>query len=168
MLALAVGHMPGPAPFTLPRRNLTIALAVSVALHLLLLSIHFKYPEALSKAKERALDVILVNSKSARKPPKGQAQAKAQTNLDGGGNTDENRRAKTPLPVSAQTKEGNELLDAQRRVTELERQQQQMMDTDGVAFAVKSARVAPLSAAPTIAISFGAFISKSTAQSIFI
>ncbi|MBL8488606.1 MAG: TonB family protein [Rhodocyclaceae bacterium] len=119
--------MPGPAPFTLPRRNLTIALAVSVALHLLLLSIHFKYPEALSKAKEQALDVILVNSKSARKPPKGQAQAKAQTNLDGGGNTDENRRAKTPLPVSAQTKEGNELLDAQRRVTELERQQQQMM-----------------------------------------
>ena len=127
MLALSAVQAPGPVPFALPQRNLTIALAVSVALHLLLLSIHFKFPDALNKAKEQALDVILVNSKSARKPPKGQAQAKAQTNLDGGGNTDENRRAKTPLPVSAQTKEGNELLDAQRRVTELERQQQQMM-----------------------------------------
>ncbi|MBL8489366.1 MAG: energy transducer TonB [Rhodocyclaceae bacterium] len=126
-LAFPGGPNPGPAEFSVSQRNLTIALAISVALHALLLSIQFRFPDALSRVKEQALDVILVNSKSARKPPKGQAQAKAQTNLDGGGNTDENRRARTPLPVSAQTRDGNELVDAQRRLAELERQQQQVM-----------------------------------------
>ena len=42
------------------------------------------------------LDVVLVNSKSATKPDK--ADALAQANLDGGGNTDEKLRAKTPVP----------------------------------------------------------------------
>jgi protein TonB len=79
----------------------------------------------MDKARERALEVILVNSKSKAKPDK--AQAKAQTNLDGGGNTDEDRRAKTPLPPSPDTREGNELIEAQRRVTELEAQTQQQM-----------------------------------------
>lgn len=152
MLALSAVQAPGPVPFALPQRNLTIALAVSVALHLLLLSIHFKFPDALNKAKEQALDVILVNSKSARKPPKGHAQAKAQTNLDGGGNTDENRRASTPLPVSAQTREGNELIDAQRRVAELERQQQQMMTQAKSERSVSAdpQRVEPNPAAPNL------------------
>jgi periplasmic protein TonB len=107
------------------RRNLALALGVSLFLHAVLLSIHFKLPEKLNKATEQALDVILVNSKSARKPDK--AQAKAQANLDGGGNTDENRRAKTPLPVAPTVREGNDLLDAHKRVAELEAQQQQMM-----------------------------------------
>ena len=152
MLALSAVQAPGPVPFALPQRNLTIALAVSVALHLLLLSIHFKFPDALNKAKEQALDVILVNSKSARKPPKGHAQAKAQTNLDGGGNTDENRRASTPLPVSAQTREGNELIDAQRRVAELGRQQQQMMTQAKSERSVSAdaQRVEPNPAAPNL------------------
>ncbi len=105
------------------RRNL--ALAVSLFLHAVILSIHFKLPEKLGKATEQALDVILVNSKSAKKPHK--AQAKAQANLDGGGNTDEDRRAKTPLPVAPQVREGTDLKDAQKRVAELEAQQRQMM-----------------------------------------
>ena len=37
-------------------------------------------------------------------------------NLDGGGNTDENRRAKSPLPASRLQKEGNQLESAQQRV----------------------------------------------------
>ena len=108
-----------------PQRHLTLAFGVSLLFHAVVLSIHFKLPEALGRASERALDVILVNSKSAAKPTK--AQAKAQTNLEGGGNTDEDRRAKTPLPPSPRTTEGTDLLEAQRRVAELESMQQQMM-----------------------------------------
>ena len=108
-----------------PRRNLTLALGASLLLHAALLAIRFTPPDFIDKARERALDVILVNSKSKARPDK--AQAKAQTNLDGGGNTDEDRRAKTPLPPSPNTREGRELIEAQRRVVELETQAQQQM-----------------------------------------
>ena len=86
--------------FVVPRadRNLWIGIGVSLAVHALLLSIHFQFPDATSAFKDKALDIILVNSKSARKPA--EAQALAQTNLDGGGNVGEDRRAKTPLPPS--------------------------------------------------------------------
>ena len=73
-----------------PQRSLSLALGVSLLFHAVVLSIHFKLPEVLGKATERALDVILVNNKSAHRPD--QAQAKAQANLDGGGNTEEDRR----------------------------------------------------------------------------
>ncbi len=107
------------------RRNLTLALGASLLLHALLLAVRFTPPDFIDKVRERALDVILVNSKSKNRPDK--AQARAQTSLDGGGNTEEDRRAKTPLPPSPNTKEGRELIEAQRRVVELEAQQQQMM-----------------------------------------
>jgi len=108
-----------------PRRNFTLALGASLLLHAVVLAIRFTPPDFIDKARERALDVILVNSKSKNRPSK--AQAKAQTNLDGGGNTDEDRRAKTPLPPSPDSREGRELIEKQRRVAELEAQQQQMM-----------------------------------------
>lgn len=107
------------------QRNLTLAIAVSLALHAALLSIHFKLPDAIGRASERALDVILVNSKSARKPS--EAQARAQANLDGGGNTEKDRIASTPLPPSHQTLDGDSLVNAQRRVAELESMQRQLM-----------------------------------------
>mgnify|MGYP000875728680 CR=1 FL=1 len=107
------------------RRNLTLAFGASLLLHGMLLAVRFTPPDLLDKARERALDVILVNSKSKDRPDK--AQAKAQANLDGGGNTEEDRRAKTPLPPSAATREGSDLAETQRRVVELEAQQQQMM-----------------------------------------
>jgi len=108
-----------------PRRSLTLALGASLVLHAVVLAIRFTPPDFIDKARERALDVILVNSKSKSRPDK--AQAKAQTNLDGGGNTDEDRRARTPLPPSPDSREGRELIEKQRRVAELEAQQQQMM-----------------------------------------
>ena len=108
-----------------PRRNLTIAFGISLLIHAVLLAVRFAPPDFMAKAREQALEVILVNSKSKSRPEK--AQAKAQTNLDGGGNTDENLRAKTPLPPSPNTREGNELVEAQRRVAELEAQAQQQM-----------------------------------------
>ena len=50
--------------------------------------------------REPPLEVALVNAKSTTKPTK--ADILAQANLDGGGNTDADRRAKTPLPVAAE------------------------------------------------------------------
>ena len=108
-----------------PRRNLTLAIGASLLLHAVLLTLRFTPPDFVDKMRERALDVILVNSKGKTRPTK--AQAKAQTNLDGGGNTEENVRAKTPLPPSPNTREGTELIEAKRRVVELEAQQQKMM-----------------------------------------
>jgi hypothetical protein len=44
------------------------------------------------------------------------AQALAQANLDGGGNTDENRRAKTPLPPTHASNYRRDIEQMQRRV----------------------------------------------------
>ncbi len=107
-------------------RNLWIALGVSLFLHAVLLTLHFKFPDTSRAFQDKALDIILVNSKSARKPTN--AQALAQANLDGGGNTDENRRAKTPLPPSARQQSGSELEQAQKRVQALEAQQQRLLE----------------------------------------
>jgi protein TonB len=127
-VALRLAGIPWPAflaKMDPPRRHLTLALGLSLLIHAVLLSIHFKLPEALGRVSERALDVILVNSKHATKPTK--AQAKAQANLDGGGNTEEDRRAKTPLPPSRRDADGDNLKEAQKRVIELEAQAQQLM-----------------------------------------
>lgn len=107
------------------RRGFTLALIASLAIHAVFLSIHFKLPDALKRATNATLEVVLVNAKSARKPVN--AQARAQANLDGGGNTDENRRAKTPLPASRQVQPGDSLMEAQRRVQELEARQQKLL-----------------------------------------
>jgi len=106
-------------------KGLWIALIVSLSLHAVALSLHFKFPEAARAFEEKALDIILVNSKSARKPT--EAQALAQTNLDGGGNTDQNRRVKTPLPPSAKIQDGTELEKAEKRIQALEAKQQRLM-----------------------------------------
>jgi protein TonB len=106
-------------------RNLWLAVGASLFLHAAVLSLHFKFPDASRPFQDKALDIILVNSKSARKPSN--AQALAQANLDGGGNTEQERRATTPLPPSARQQSGAELEQAQRRVQELEAQQQQLV-----------------------------------------
>lgn len=122
----ALSTWPAPLAAMDPQqRHLTLALAVSLFLHALLLSIHFKLPEKLDHARQQALDVILVNARHATRPP--QAQAKAQANLDGGGNVAENRRARTPLPATNQTQAGNDLVSAQQRVQQLEARQREIM-----------------------------------------
>ena len=107
------------------QRPLTLALFASLLLHAVLLSVHFGLPQALNLATDRALEVILVNSKSLARPET--AQALAQANLDGGGNTEEARIASTPLPAASITREGDELVEAQRRLAELEKRQQQAL-----------------------------------------
>lgn len=117
-----------PAPLADMRpqqRTFAFALGASLLVHAVVLSIHFRLPDMIDKARERALDVILVNSKSRLKPT--EVQAKAQTNLDGGGNTDENRRLATPLPPAPHERPGDQLIEAQQRVAQLEAQTRQMM-----------------------------------------
>ncbi|MEO6024067.1 MAG: TonB family protein [Burkholderiales bacterium] len=74
------------------------ALFISVLLHgTFLFGTYLKMPDPRQfKGNQSALDVVLVNSKSRERPidPK----VRAQANLDGGGNSDEKRRAKNPLP----------------------------------------------------------------------
>ncbi len=104
---------------------LSIGIAVSVLVHAVVLSVQFQFPEASRFVRDKALDIVLVNARSAKKPAN--AQALAQTHLDGGGNTDDERRAKTPLPPSAQQVQGDDLETLKRRARELEARQQQLV-----------------------------------------
>lgn len=106
-------------------RRLWLAIGISLLFHALLLTLHFKFPDASQAMRERAMDIILVNAKSKSKPH--DAQALAQSNLDGGGNTDENRRAKTPLPPTPAKNDGDAIQQMQRRVQELETAQQRLL-----------------------------------------
>ena len=101
------------------------AIAISLAIHAVALSIHFKFPEAFTLRTPPQLEVVLVNAKSATKPK--DAQVLAQANLDRGGNTDENKRAKTPAPVLPQAERGDDSKRAARRVQELEAKQKQLL-----------------------------------------
>lgn len=105
-------------------RRLWLALGVSLLLHAVVLSLHFTFPDAARAFQDRALDIILVNSRSARKPS--EAQALAQANLDGGGNSEEKRRAKTPLPPAPKHQDGDDLDHSQKRIQELEAHQQRL------------------------------------------
>ena len=121
-------HLPALRPEVMPvpiDRRLKIALGVSVLLHALGLSIHFSFPAESRLAKDKPIEVVLVNSKTRERPQ--DPQALAQANLDGGGNTDEDRRASTPLPVSRQQKEGDQLESAQQRTRELEVKQRMLL-----------------------------------------
>lgn len=106
-------------------RRLWIGLAVSLLLHLVLLAVSFRLPDVTRAFEDKGLDVILVNSKSAHRPT--HAQALAQSNLDGGGRTEQDRRARTPLPASARQQSGSELEQAERRVQSLEAQQRRLL-----------------------------------------
>lgn len=106
-------------------RTLWLGIGVSIVLHGLLLALNFTFPEASRALRDNALEIILVNSKSAHRPT--DAQALAQTNLDGGGDTDQNRRAKTPLPASSEEKAGDDIEQAQQRIQELEIHQRRLL-----------------------------------------
>lgn len=108
--------------------SLTIGIAISVALHTLLLCLHFQYPEASQALQQKALDIILVNARSAQKPI--DPQVLAQVNLDGGGDTDEDRRVKTPLPPSDAQNSGEDVENLKQRPQELQTSNQQQLTAE--------------------------------------
>ena len=138
-------------PFMHDNRRLWLAIAISLAVHALLLTLHFSFPDASKAMREKALDIVLVNAKSAKKPT--DAQALAQANLDGGGNTDENRRIKTPLPSTNQQTTGNDIERMQRRIRELDAAQQKMLSEAKSARAVAAARNAAEQPTPSPSVS---------------
>jgi len=96
------------------KQPIAIALAFSLVLHtFMLFGIGFALPDP-RKISDfmQPLQVVLVNSKSKSRPVK--ADALAQHNLDGGGNTTEDRRAKSPLPVLNDDKQFTPEQSAQR------------------------------------------------------
>ena len=107
-------------------RLLAVSVGASLLLHAILLTVHFRFPEALRwKPANQPLEVILVNAKARDKPSR--AKALAQANLDGGGNTDARQRATSPLPVTNPRDPGRDLAETQRRQRELEAQQQRLL-----------------------------------------
>ncbi len=106
-------------------RVLGAALAISILLHAGLMAVKFNYPDARSKALDQRLEVVLVNATTRERPAK--AEVLAQANLDRGGNVEQRRRAKSPLPVTEPRKPGKDLADAQRRVQQLEAEQQRLL-----------------------------------------
>jgi protein TonB len=84
----------------------------------------FQFPDASRTVRERALDVVLVNRRSARAPE--EATVQAQANLDSGGNTEHERRAKTPMPAAPRQQQGDELEHSQKRIQALEAHQQRL------------------------------------------
>ena len=107
-------------------RVLAVSLAASILLHAILLTVHFRFPDAMRwKSASQPLEVVLVNSKTRDKPER--AKALAQANLDGGGNSDSRQRATSPLPTTNPKNPGRDLAETRRRQRELEAQQQQLL-----------------------------------------
>jgi protein TonB len=103
-----------------------IALAASIIVHGIMLNVRFGFLNPnLFKPPSNALEVVLVNSKSASRPVK--ADVLAQANLDGGGNTDEERRAKTPLPVTQKENTARDETTMSRRVRDLEQKAKSLL-----------------------------------------
>ena len=107
--------------------RLQVSFVVSVLIHLVIIfGVTFTMPD-LSRLNrfDQPLEVTLVNSKSPNRPAK--ADALAQANLDGGGDSEERVRAESPLPVPPEHKPAPDLTMAQKRVEKLEREAKRLM-----------------------------------------
>lgn len=119
------------------------AAAISLLLHVFIIfGLTFTVPK-LQELQNNSppLAVVLVNAKSQARPQT--ADALAQENLDGGGNTDAKQRAQSPLPAITKDTETTELQVAQKRVAELEREARQVLARAGVNSQVESAPSKP-------------------------
>ena len=114
-------------------------LLASLLLHVFVIAtLTFAPPEPkIAKDKMPPLEVVLVNAKTESAPDK--ADALAQANLDRGGNTEQDRKAKSPLPSSkrqpaeSQAKpnaETKRAAKAARLQAEAERQQQRVAELE--------------------------------------
>jgi protein TonB len=106
---------------------MAVAVGLSVALHAFVaFGVGFKLPDP-SKVVNTAppIEVILVNARTREAPAK--VEAYAQVNLDGGGNTDAPRRAKSPLPAKEKDSPAVDLAQARRKVEALEQKAQRLL-----------------------------------------
>jgi protein TonB len=107
--------------------TMQVAIISSIAFHaFLIVGLGFRLP-GMPKwdAPHNVLDVVLVNSRSAARPEK--ADALAQANLDGGGNTDQKLRARSPFPAVDAREPSPELKAAESRMKQLEAEAKELM-----------------------------------------
>lgn len=110
-----------------PKQSIVFATLFSLGVHaFVLFGVGFVFP-GLGKVSSKPLqplEVVLVNSKSRMRPS--DAQKMAQNNLDGGGNTSDERHAKTPLPTLSDDEQFSPEQSA-RRVRQLEREAKRLL-----------------------------------------
>ncbi len=100
---------------------MALALLASAAVHGMILSTQLvQINPRLFEDPNLPMEVVLVNAKTAESPLN--PDALAQVNLAGGGNTDEDRRLKSPLPASSKSQTGAEETVLKARVADLEQQ----------------------------------------------
>ena len=105
---------------------MALALLASAAVHGMVLSTQIVHINPrLFEDNSIPIDVVLVNAKSRESPLN--PDALAQVNLAGGGNTDDDRRMKSPLPASPDTQLGGQEAALQARVKQLEQQAKQLL-----------------------------------------
>ena len=144
------------------RSPLVWAIWFSLIAHAVLLTLHFQPELKALKDQIPSLKVMLVNSKTKQAPEK--ADALAQANLDRGGNTDEKRQMKSPLPSVQKmpattpqateatmqpavpaTPQDAELQRHQQRVAQLEQEAQALLTQLKASQSVTSVQAPPLS-----------------------
>lgn len=114
-----------------PDARFQAALIVSFVLHLVLMvGVTFRAPERPARDEPRGLEVELVAARKTSAPQK--AEMLAQHNVDGGGNTDADRRARTPLPAVQESSDADvsvKMRQAEFRESEPKRVLTQRRDT---------------------------------------
>jgi protein TonB len=145
--ALPPAHIPAEALRSPPTQGLfATALTISLVLHLVVAAVHFSpFDFTRFKDNEPPLEIALVNAKSNTKPTK--ADILAQANLDGGGNTDLSRRAKTPLPVLPNETPGKDVSVAAQSAEARQEQRPDVL-TRKKSTAVVQLQPTPVDAAP--------------------
>ena len=103
------------------------AVLVSLVLHAVVMFGITIRPPDLSKLDFIAppLEVVLVNVQTESRPLK--ADAFAQRDLDGGGNTEADRQAKSPLPVTRHNQQTSKPRLESKRVRQLERETKKLL-----------------------------------------
>lgn len=106
---------------------LQTALIVSIGFHAaLMFAVKTIPPEQLDRLfQDTPLEVILVNARGHEAPTK--AQALAQANLAGGGDTDAKVRATSPLPPSPKIETGDSIEVQHSQIQQLQQTQEQLL-----------------------------------------
>ncbi|PHV10875.1 energy transducer TonB family protein [Chitinimonas sp. BJB300] len=101
---------------------------MSLLLHgLVIVLVRFRPPDPSILFNRMPLEIVLVNARSMLFPTN--PEVLAQANLDGGGNTDEKRRIKSPLPAQPVEEPTAVLAQAAKRQIEEETRQRKLLST---------------------------------------
>lgn len=115
-----------PAQRLQPHRTLLWTLGFSLAVHVALVTWRFAAPQSFNRVfEDTPLEVILVNARSDEAPDR--AQALAQVQLAGGGQTPEVRLSSSPVPPAPSPDSGTDISDIQRKIEALKAQQMRLL-----------------------------------------